>query len=514
MSFGLVALRSGSSLNSPAVHHSPKEKPTLVAITALHRQVFEALSDFQRKDIIIAQKITFLKQLQGSTTLLRQTCEELQTDCEKMVDEFPFYCFLPKWRLWLAKHDLCILGIDDASATYSTVRKIVIELKKRIQQLVQKELLYLSKQVAKSCEESFDVVGLYDALHLLEPENSKPIECMAKWLIQEKAYAEAAKILQELIKKYPQNLALHFQFIEALLGNKHYQEAEREISEIKLKLTSPPEKEVSREHALQNQADLDKLDELKAECLALQEKYKEALDILKELNKKQPQNDLIKQKIILCMQLKELEDQGDQELSELQKKFFLARPKQIFATLSIFRDTANSHDNLISDLEFWLDTLIAHPRFFENEKINSFIQNQIADLIESGHISKELLVKKVTERLNKQHENQKFLEERFYSLMQNFNQLKDLAPRQLAILKARTAELEHSLYGDSSIHGSIGFLGKRTLAQSLLSKLSKNANYADEESRRCLSLLVGRLNSSETSIVNCRKQFRLLTHKA
>ena len=510
MSYDLVVVQSRPSSNRPAVPPAPKEKPTLVVITVLQRQVFEALSDFQRKDIVIAQKITFIKQLQGSTTLLREKCEELQTDCEKTVDDLPFHWFFSILRLWLAKRDLFILGTDETRAPHSASSKILVELKKRIHQLVQKELLHLSSQTAKSCEESFGFVGLYDVLHLLEPENTKPIECMAKWLIQEKAYDEAAKILQELITKHPLNLALHFQLIEALLGNKHYQEAEEKISEIKLRLTSP-EKEGGSENVVQNQSDLDKLDELKAECLALQKKYKEALDILKELNKKQPQNELIKQKIILYMRHKELEDQGDQDLTELQKKFFLVRPKQIFATLFIFRDTANSHDNLISDLEFWLDTLIAHTKLFESRKINKFIQDQIADLIDSGHLSKELLIKKVTERLNKQQESQKFIEERFYSLMQNFNQLKDRDPRQLAILKARIIELEHTLYGDSSLHGSIGLLGKRALAQSLLDKLSTSVCHRDAESTRCILLLTSRLKSSETSIDSCGKQFRLLT---
>lgn len=403
--------------------------------------------------------------------------------------------------------------MDETTTTYSTVSKTVVDLKRRVHALVQRELQSLSSQAVRSCEESFGIVALYDLLHLLEPENSRPIECLAKWLIQEKAYGEAVKILQALIIKHPENLALYFQLIEALLGNHSYQEAEEKIGEVKIRLTAP-EKEDKNESILQNQNELDKVDELKAECFALQKKYKEALEILRELNKKQPQSDPIKQKIILCMRHQELEDQGNQALTELQKKFFFARPRQIFATLQTFSDTSNSYDNLISDLEFWLDTLIAHPALFKNEQINKFIQNQIADLIDSGHISKELLIKKVTERLNKLQESQKFIEERFYSLMQNLNQLKEQEPRQLAILKARKIELEHSLYGSSSLNGSIGLLGKRVLFQSLLDKLSESAGQHDAKSGRSLSLLISRLKLGEASITSCGKQFQLLLQPA
>ena len=333
----------------------------------------------------------------------------------------------------------------------------------------------------------------YDELSELEPENSLPLEGMAGWLLQEGAFHEAEKVLMTLVGRQPKKHSLQLQLISALIGKGDYAKAEEKISLMKLSLTLD-ELNKPREITPPIQQALTQLDELKADCFAYQKKYQEALEILREMQKKDPQNNSLIQKIVLYTVRQEIEPLNeDDDLNPVQQKFFLAGAKQMFSRLAEYRETAFSKDNLISDVEFWLNVLFSHVKLYENRKIKEFILLQIKDLVESGHITPSLVVSKIEARLTALTEIHNSFKERFYSFVKN-----SVAPRearQASILKARKLQLEQTLNGDSSLTGSIGLVRKKELAELILKNLCEHRSFQDKENKATVLCLVDRIGS-------------------
>jgi pentatricopeptide repeat protein len=513
MSLTLVSTREHPSRAASSEAHArpqplpaERQRPTITTIRQLQTQVFETIIDFQTSTVKISEKVKIAKNLKTQVAHLRSDCAKLQEESEKEIDDLPFYCILDKCSFWLTKRQLWPLNsYNQNSEAYSTVRTTLKELNARIHNLVQKKLELLNRYQAKSCEESFDIVSFYDELSELEPENSLPLEGMANWLLQERAYQEAEKVLAILIGRQPNKHSLQLQLISALIGKGDYAKAEEKISLMKLSLTLD-EQNKPREITPPVQQALTQLDELKADCFAHQNKYEEALDILREMQKKDPQNNRLIQKIVLFTVRQEIEPLKEyDELSPAQQKFFLASAKQMFARMDEYRETAFSKDNLISDVEFWLDVLFSQVKLYENRKIKEFILLQIKDLVESGHVTQSLVVKKIEARLIALTEAHKSFEERFYSFVQN--SVVPREARQTSILKARRLQLEHTLNGDSSLTGSIGLIRKKELAELILKNLCEHRSFQGTANKVTLLCLAGRIESQGAGIAACKKSF-------
>jgi tetratricopeptide (TPR) repeat protein len=498
-----LIVRDGNS--STFARPLPQQIPTLNSIQQVKKSTFDAMISLETEKHSIKNYVQQFKVISSQIATLHHDCQELQKESEKEIENLPCYYFLQKWRFWLVRQDLWFCSVDKASHDFGACRSLLRELDERIHHLVTCKLGELKTFTAKNCEESFEIASLYDELAKLEPKNPLPQEALAHWLLEQKVYQEAHKVFGILAKKAPLNYGYQVNLIKALMGKGAFQEAREKISDLKLKITldeyNKPKTITSALHL-----SLFELDTLKADCLAHEKNYDEALQLLNELLKKSPNNNEIKHKIIAVMTQQEIEAcDFDTAFDEKTKHYFLACPKIMFASLDEFKENTFSKNSLISEVEFWAHTLFTQPKLYNSLKARTFILEKIKDIIDTKRIAKDLIIQKLQNRLQQLTEAHDIFEKKFYSLAQK--SIEPQGERQQAILKAQAKQLEQALNGEEALYGSIGLIKKKDIVELILKNLDLHPHFQDQTTKVQIITLANRVESQGHRIQSCIKSY-------
>lgn len=452
------------------VPQSREAIPSLDSITTIGRPLFEAIRDFHEKPLSYSRKIEWLKTIKEQAQALRTNCCALQRICERAINNLPWY-YQPLF--FLAKHVCTIFCRDDHAKKYFSAQATVQDLAKQIHTLVEKEVAKLSKVRAKHCKEGFDIAHIYEELSTLEPGNEQSRTGLAEWLLHEGVYDEAQTIFTDLIKRAPQKFALQFGLVKSLIGQKKYREAEEKIVDLKL-LIARTDKETLKG---QKVPPGEQLEEIKAKCLGDQGKYKEALTILRDCLTLNPKNLAVQKKIIRYSLRQELGEFEATEFTAAHKKFFLAKSKKMFGALPKYQESSYSENTLISEFDFWIMALFSQQNLHNKPQIKEFVLEELEAYLGSGLITKELLLKRVEERLQKLNGMHSALNDEYYALLETG--ARDLQPRQKSILQARITGYLKKRQGDPDLDGSLGFERQAEIADVLLEKLSTHSAFQE-----------------------------------